>query len=115
MIIEYEKCNFSKEQCNIEIKDLKNVFLKGKNPFDNLDTYFGIWVNNKQISIVTIISYRTVTYKHYLNENLSTICNIQEYLKHNDSVVIIDRKEFEKQINHIKSIFEIGGKDGRFN
>ena len=46
MIIEYEKCNFSKEQCNIEIKDLKNVFLKGKNPFDNLDTYFGIWVNN---------------------------------------------------------------------
>ena len=107
MIIEYEKCNFSKEQCNIEIKDLKNVFLK--------DTYFGIWVNNKQIFIVTIISYRTVTYKHYLNENLSTICDIQEYLKHNDSVVIIDRKEFEKQINHIKSIFEIGGKDGRFN
>lgn len=115
MIIEYEISKYVKEMQKIEIKDTKNVFLKGKNPFDNLDTYFGIWVNNKQISIVTIISYRTITYKNYLNENLSTICDIQEYLKHNDSVVIIDKKEFEKQINHIKSIFEIGGKDGRFN
>ena len=115
MIIEYEKNKYVTEIKQLEITDSKNVFLKGKNMYDNLPTYFGIWENNKQISIVTIISYRTVTYKHYLNENLSTICDIQEYFKHNDSVVIIDRKEFEKQINHIKSIFEIGGKDGRFN
>ena len=31
MIIEYEKCNFSKEQCNIEIKDLKKSFILEKN------------------------------------------------------------------------------------
>ena len=59
MIIEYEKCNFSKEQCNIEIKDLKNVFLKGKNPFDNLDTYFGIWVNNKPVSYTHLRAHET--------------------------------------------------------
>lgn len=107
MIIEYETGKYVKETKKIEIKDTKNVFLKGNNIFDGLDTYFGIWVNNKKISIVTIISYRTITYKHFLNENLSTLCDIQEYLKHNDNVIIIEKKEFEKQINHVKSIFKI--------
>lgn len=107
MIIEYETGKYVKETKKIEIKDTKNVFLKGNNIFDGLDTYFGIWLNNKRISIVTIISYRTITYKHFLNENLSTLCDIQEYLKHNDNVIIIEKKEFEKQINHVKSIFKI--------
>lgn len=107
MIIEYETSKYVKETKKIEIKDTKNVFLKGNNIFDGLDTYFGIWVNNKKLSIVTIISYRTITYKHFLNENLSTLCDIQEYLKHNDNVIIIEKKEFEKQINHVKSIFKI--------
>lgn len=107
MIIEYETSKYVKETKKIEIKDTKNVFLKGNNIFDGLDTYFGIWVNNKKLSIVTIISYRTITYKHFFNENLSTLCDIQEYLKHNDNVIIIEKKEFEKQINHVKSIFKI--------
>lgn len=108
MVIECEKLKLSKEKYKIEIEDTKNVFLKGTNPFDNLDTYFGIWPNNGGLSIVTIISYRTITYKHYLNMNLSTICHIQEYLKNNDNVKIIQKDQFEKQINHIRSIFEIG-------
>ena len=115
MIIEYEKNKYVTEIKQLEITDSKNVFLKGKNMYDNLPTYFGIWENNGGLSIVTIIRYCIISYKYYLSTNLSTVCDIQEYLKHNDSVVIIDRKEFEKQINHIKSIFEIGGKDGRFN
>lgn len=107
MVIEYEKCKIIKENYKIEIDDTKNVFLKGKNPFDNLDTYFGIWPNKEGISIITIISYRTITYKHYLNTNISTIYDIQEYLKNNDNVKIIQKDQFEKQINHIRSIFKI--------
>lgn len=107
MIIEYETSKYVKETKKIEIKDTKNVFLKGKNVFDGLDTYFGIWINNKSISIVTIISYRTITYKHFLTEHFSTLYDIQEYLKHNDNVIVIEKKEFEKQINHLKSIFKI--------
>lgn len=113
MVIEYEKYKFTKENGKIEIDDTKNIFLKGTNPFDNLDTYFGIWPNNGGLSIVTIISYRTITYKHYLNTNLSTICDIQEYLKNNDNVKIIQKDQFEEQINHIRSIFEIG-KDEKY-
>ena len=107
MIIEYEKYTMSKENGRIEIENTKNVFLKGNNPFDNLDTYFGIWTNNNGLSIITIISYHTITYKHYMNANLSTICDIQEYLKNNNDVKIIQKEQFEKQINHIRTIFKI--------
>ena len=107
MIIEYEKYTMSKGNGKIEIENTKNVFLKGKNPFDNLDTYFGIWSNNSGLSIITIISYRTIRYKHYMNANLSTICDIKEYLKNNNDVKIIQQEQFEKQINHIRTIFKI--------
>lgn len=107
MIIEYEKWKYIKGKEKLEIEDSKNVFLKGKNIYDNLPTYFGIWINNDCLSIVTIVSYRTIFYKYYLNTNLSTECDIQEYLEHSKDIEIIDKNEFKEQIDHIKKIFEI--------
>lgn len=107
MIIEYETSKYLKEKKQLEIEDTKNVFLKGRNMYDNLPTYFGIWVNNGGLSIVTIISYRTINYEYYLNANLSTLCDIREYLRNSKNVEIIGKDEFREQINHIRSIFEI--------
>ena len=107
MIIEYETSKYVKENKQIEIPDTKNVFLKGKNPYDNMNTYFGVWINNNTLSIVTIISWRTISYKSYLNTNLSTKNDIQEYLNNNKNVTIITRDEFKEQIDNNKSILEI--------
>ena len=72
-----------------------------------MNTYFGVWINNNTLSIVTIISWRTISYKSYLNTNLSTKNDIQEYLNNNKNVTIITRDEFKEQIDNIKSILEI--------
>lgn len=107
MIIEYEKYKILNKNDKIEIENTKSVFLKGKNPYDKLDTYFGIWTSSNSLSIVTIISYNTIKYKHYMNTNLSTISDIQEYLKNNDNVQIIKKSQFKEQIKYIASIFKI--------
>lgn len=83
------------------------MFLKGKNTLDNLPTYFGIWDNNGCLSIVTIISYRTITYKYYLNTKLPMESDIQNYLKFNDNIEVISKDEFKSQIEFIKEIMEI--------
>ena len=107
MIIEYETCKYISEKQKIEIEDTKNVFLEGKNIYDNLPTYFGIWYNNGHLSIVTIISYRTISYKSYLNPNLSTKCDIQEYLNNSKNVRVIKKGEFKEQLNHVTKILKI--------
>lgn len=107
MIIEYETNKSVKEKQELEIEDTKNVFLKGTNPYDRLPTYFGIWSNNSGLSIVTIISYRTISYQHLLNKNLHTECDIKEYLKSNNNVQVITQNEFKELIQHIRTIFEI--------
>lgn len=107
MIIEYEISKYVKETHKISIEDTKNVFLKGKDPFDNLNTYFGIWINDNTLSIVTIIRWRTINYKCYLNVNIPTTNLIQEYLSNNKNVEIISRDEFKEQIERITSILKI--------
>lgn len=107
MIIEYETSKYISEKHKIEIEDTKNVFLKGRNIFDNLTTYFGIWLHDGCLSIITIISYRTISYKYYLNPNLSTKCDIQEYLKNSKDVKIIEKSEFKEQIDNITTILKI--------
>lgn len=107
MIIRYTKNNYVKEENSIDIEDTKNVFLKGKNPYDGLDTYFGIWENNNTLVIVTIISFRTIDYKQYLSTDLHTENDIKHYLEYNKNVISISKDEFKKQLDFIKKIFRI--------
>ena len=107
MIIEYKNNNIKRESKKIEIENTKNVFLKGKNPYDGLDTYFGIWNNNNTLVIVTIISWRTIYYERYLNTSVYTACDIKKYLEQNKNVKVITKAEFKKQIDNIRSIMEI--------
>ncbi len=107
MVIKYETSNLVKERRKLDIEDTKNVFLKGTNPYDGLSSYFGIWTNEGYIVIVTIISWRNVNYKCYLNKNLSTENDIKEYLKYNKNVKIISKDEFKEQIDNIRKILKI--------
>lgn len=107
MIIEYETSKFVKEKKQLEIPDTKNIFLSGKNPYDGLDTYFGIWNNKNTLVIVTIISWRTIYFERYLNTNLYTDSDIKKYLEQNKNVKVITKAEFKKQIDNIRSIMEI--------
>lgn len=107
MIIEYEKNKYVTEIKQLEITDSKECIFKRQKYVCNLPTYFGIWENNGGLSIVTIIRYCIISYKYYLSTNLSTVCDIQEYLRNSNNVEIINKDEFKEQINYIKSIFKI--------
>lgn len=107
MLIEYEISKFEKQKAQIEITDPKNVFLKGTNPYDGLNTYFGIWTKDNGLAIVNITSWRNISYKYYLNKDLSTQVDIELYLEHNNNVKIISKEEFKKEIDHIRTILEI--------
>lgn len=107
MVIKYKTGRYLSENRKIEIKDTKNVFLKGRNPYDHLPTFFGIWINGNGLSIVTIVSYHTISYKYYFNIKLPTKCDIQNYLQNNDNVKIITKNEFKEQMDHVRSILKI--------
>ena len=68
MLIEYETSKYVKEKAQIEIQDTKNVFLQGKNPYDGLNTYFGIWTKKDGIAIVNITSWRNISYEYSLSK-----------------------------------------------
>ena len=107
MLIKYETSKYIKEKAQIEITDTKNVFLKGTNPYDGLNTYLGIWNKEKGIAIVNITSWRNISYKYYLSKTLSTENDIIQYLQYNNNIKIISKGEFKKEIDHIMSILEI--------
>lgn len=107
MIIEYETSKYIKEKAQIEIQDTKNVFLQGKNPYDCLNTYFGIWINNSYLVIATFISGRNIHYEYYLNKNGYTEGYIKKYLENNKDIKIISKNEFRKQLEKINTILEM--------
>lgn len=104
MIIEYETSKFKKEERQIEIEDTKNVFLHGRNPYDMLSTYFGIWTNKEYLMIVTLISNRNISYNYYLSKNINTESDIKKYMELNDNVEIISKEEFKNQLQRVISI-----------
>ncbi len=107
MIINYVKNKFLKEEKLMEIENTKNVFLKGRNPYDGVSTYLGIWTNEKYLVIVTLISNRCISYEYSLDKRIYTELNIRKYLEDNDNVETISRDEFENQLKNIIEIFEI--------
>lgn len=107
MLVEYEKNTYIKETKNIEIKDDKNVFLYGKNPYDGFSTYFGIWSNGDYLIVATLISGRTINYEYFLNKNISTECYIKKYLESNNYVDTISKDVFKEQLKKVTSILEI--------
>ena len=107
MVIEYEVSKFVNETKSIDIKDTKNIFLKGTNPYDGLYTYFGVWTNKKYLCIVTLISNRCVSYDCTLNKNVYTECDIKKYLSENRNVKIISKAEFIEKLNIFKEKIKI--------
>lgn len=62
---------------------------------------------NGCLSIVTIISYRNISYEHWLTSNGYTEGNIRKYLESNNNVKVIEKSEFKEQMDHIATILKI--------
>ena len=107
MQVEYEVKKLCIEHKRIYIEDEYNVFLKGTNPYDGLDTYFGMWKNNDYFVIVTLISNRNISYQSYRTIPANTEKDIKEFLEHNRNVDIISKDQFQEQINKIRKIINI--------
>lgn len=107
MVIEYKTSKYVEENHKIEIEDTKNVFLHGKNLYDGLSTYFGIWTNKDYLVIVTLISGRTINYEYSVNKNISTECDIKKYLEFNNYVDVISKDVFKEQLKKVTSILKI--------
>ena len=107
MIIEYKVGKYIYEDKKIEIKDDKNIFFKGTNPYDGLSTYFGIWENENGLAMVTIISNRNISYEYSRSKVIHTLPDIKKYLEGNRDVKIISKKEFKDQLDRIQKIIEI--------
>ena len=106
MIIEYTESHYINENHKIEIEDTKNIFLKGKSHYDKLDTYFGIWTNEKYL-IITTISKRNISYNYSLDKNGYTECDIQNFLRSNSDIQKISREQFKKELYNVISKFKI--------
>lgn len=107
MVIEYKPSKVIKMNNKLEITDTKNVFLKGKNPDNWFDTFFGIWPNDRGLVVITIIGWHTIKCKCYLDSNVSTNGDIQMYLENNKDVEIIPKEDFKFQIENMRSVMEI--------
>ena len=106
MIIEYIESHYINKNHKIEIEDTKNVFLKGKSSYDEIDTYFGIWTNEKYL-IIASINDRIIRYSYSLNKNSDTECDINNFLKCNSDIKKISREEFKMELDKIISKFEM--------
>ena len=107
MIIKYTTSKFINETKTIEIEDTKNIFLQGKNPYDNTNTYFGILENEQYLVIATIISNRSISYSYSTNKSVYTEADIKLYLHNNNNVTKISKDQFQEQLYKIKEIIKI--------
>ena len=103
MTIEYSIKKYIKETMSIDIVDTKNVFLKGKNIYDNTTTYFGIWDNGEEIVIAILVKNRYIYYTTSKIKSVFTEEDIKEYLSENKNVTVISREEFKENLDRIKS------------
>ena len=100
MVIEYQVSRYIEENKEIDIEDTKNVFLKGIDPYNGLNTYFGIWSNEECIVIATITSNRCISYEYSLDKSIYTENDIKKYLEKNNNVVAISKDTFVEQLQN---------------
>ena len=107
MIIKYKTGNYEYKNNEIEIDDTKNCFLKGTNPYDGLDTFLGIWINNNKLIIAELISYRTISYQCWLSTSLYTESEIIKFCEHSKNVKIILKDDFKLELDRAKAILDM--------
>lgn len=107
MIIKYKTSEYREVMHEMEIEDDKNLFLQGRNKYDGLNTYFGIWRNKDYLVIATLISGHTISYEYYSMHNICTDNNIEKFMEHSRDVKCISKDEFAKELKRVISILEI--------
>lgn len=106
MTIQYETNEYTKVAHEIDIPDFKNVFFRGKNPYDGSTTYFGIWSNERFLVIATI-GKNYISYDYSVKQSIYTEVDIKKYLQNNANVEIITKEKFKEQLNMFNAIVAI--------
>ena len=107
MKINYYADTFYKEERILEVKNPKNVFLKGKERFSSKNTLFGIWDNKEGLIIVTIKDQKEIRYDYSCDKNIYTECDIRQYLQQNEDVVKITKQEFKNVLKKTRKLIKI--------
>ena len=105
--MKYNESKYISKEKTIEIENPRNVFLKGTNIFDGLNTYLGIWINGEYLVKVTIMRSNCVYYEYLQEEYVSPESTINKYLEYNQDITTISREDFEKQLDKLKTIINI--------
>lgn len=106
MIIKYKKSKFINEEYEFDVEDTRNCFLQGQSEETNITEYFGIYVTNKYLLIVTIEGKTNIKIDYYNNKNVYTTNDIIEFLRKHNRVETITQKTFRNKLDRILEFFE---------
>lgn len=88
----------------LEIEDIRNVFLKGRDIHRNTNELLGIWIDKQGLKIVSILNQSAISIDCNRNVSVSTRVDIECFLKNHNNVVEISKEEFRKELNRIMSL-----------
>jgi len=104
--IHYSKENFIKVECEFEIEDIKNVFLKGQDSF-NRTVYFGMWQNQNGDGITANVEDRKIMFDYSRYGLTGSTVNAKKFLQANKKVEKISKEVFFNKLDSIKKILVI--------
>ena len=104
MIINYQDTMIVTEEKSFEIEDRKNCFLRAVNKNDNRTVYFGSWVNNSRLKVVTIHD-RQINFD-YASPSCCNEIDIKKFLQDKTKIEKIDMQTFFNRLEEIKRILE---------
>lgn len=90
----------------LEIEDIRNCFLKGRDNLLNTVRYLGIWTDNDGTKIVEIIE-DGVYLNFSKNNSDSTRTNIEIFIRERNNVEIISEKEFRNILDKFTNLLKI--------
>jgi len=102
--ISYTKSKFVTETKEIEIEDIKNVYLEGRNG-SNRACYLGIWINSQGLREVTITD-GNIHFSYSLSFTTGTGIAIKNFMENHNAVKTISKEAFFNKLNNIKAILE---------
>lgn len=96
----------SQEKIELEIEDIRNCFLKGRDKYYNTQNFLGIWIDKDGLKIIEIRK-NLIGVERCENSSISTRIYIETFIKNNNNVQLISKKTFRKEIDKIINI--LGG------
>lgn len=90
----------------IEIEDINNCYLKGRDSLLNVERYLGIWENDIGLRTVDIIDNSGICLDFSEKHPVDARGAIEYFLKDKNNVEIISEQEFRDKLTKIMSLLK---------